>query len=94
MDIILHPEPIGLPLESNTCKSSIALLLSSGLQLLFYYLIYWLERECDDQIMNLGDQIIEFNGNSLVDSTYEEVRSMHCGDYVQLLVHHNTIRLN
>lgn len=41
-----------------------------------------------------GDQILEFNGNSLIDSTYEEVRVLQnlSGDYVQLVVHHNNIR--
>lgn len=41
-----------------------------------------------------GDQILEFNGHSLIDSTYEEVRNYqnNSGDYVQLVVHHNNIR--
>ena len=43
----------------------------------------------------MGDQILEFNGNSLIDSTYEEVRMLQdqCGDIVQLVVQHNNIRL-
>ncbi len=43
-----------------------------------------------------GDQIFEFNGNSIIDSTYEEVRILqnNCGDYVQLVVQHNNVRLN
>jgi hypothetical protein len=43
----------------------------------------------------VGDQILEFNGNSLIDSTYEEVRMLQdqCGDIVQLVVQHNNIRL-
>jgi hypothetical protein len=43
-----------------------------------------------------GDQIFEFNGNSIIDSTYEEVRILQniCGDYVQLVVQHNNVRLN
>ena len=42
----------------------------------------------------MGDQILEFNGNSLIDSTYEEVRMLQdqCGDIVQLVVQHNNIR--
>lgn len=41
-----------------------------------------------------GDQILEFNGNSLIESTYEEVRNLQnlSGDYVQLVVHHNNVR--
>ncbi|CAF0956610.1 unnamed protein product [Brachionus calyciflorus] len=44
--------------------------------------------------IELGDQIMEFNGHSLIDSTYEEVRTYlnNSGDYVQLVVHHNSIR--
>ena len=43
----------------------------------------------------MGDQILEFNGHSLIDSTYEEVRILqdHCGDIVQLVVQHNNVRL-
>ena len=46
---------------------------------------------CDQ---NLGDQILEFNGHSLIDSTYEEVRTLqnYSGDYVQLVVQHNNSR--
>ncbi|CAF3478403.1 unnamed protein product [Rotaria sp. Silwood1] len=45
--------------------------------------------------IEVGDQILEFNGNSLIDSTYEEVRMLQdqCGDIVQLVVQHNNIRL-
>ncbi|CAF0936519.1 unnamed protein product [Adineta ricciae] len=45
--------------------------------------------------IEVGDQILEFNGNSLIDSTYEEMRILqdHCGDIVQLVVQHNNIRL-
>ena len=45
--------------------------------------------------IEVGDQILEFNGHSLIDSTYEEVRILqdHCGDIVQLVVQHNNIRL-
>jgi hypothetical protein len=45
--------------------------------------------------IQVGDQILEFNGNSLIDSTYEEVRMLQdqCGDIVQLVVQHNNIRL-
>ncbi|UJR28674.1 hypothetical protein I4U23_009903 [Adineta vaga] len=45
--------------------------------------------------IEVGDQILEFNGNSLIDSTYEEVRILqdHCGDIVQLVVQHNNVRL-
>lgn len=44
--------------------------------------------------IEVGDQILEFNGNSLIDSTYEEVRMLQdqCGDIVQLVVQHNNIR--
>jgi len=42
----------------------------------------------------VGDQILEFNGHSLIDATYESVRLClnNSGDYVQLVVHHNNIR--
>ena len=42
-----------------------------------------------------GDQILEFNAHSLIDSTYEEVRAFENNfeDYVQLVVQHNNIRL-
>jgi predicted metalloprotease with PDZ domain len=45
--------------------------------------------------IEVGDQILEFNGHSLIDSTYEEVRTLqnNSGDYVQLVVQHNNIRL-
>jgi hypothetical protein len=45
--------------------------------------------------IEVGDQILEFNGNSLIDSTNEEVRMLQdqCGDIVQLVVQHNNIRL-
>ncbi|CAM4811563.1 unnamed protein product [Rotaria magnacalcarata] len=45
--------------------------------------------------IEVGDQILEFNGHSLIESTYEEVRILqdHCGDIVQLVVQHNNIRL-
>ncbi|CAF1150980.1 unnamed protein product [Didymodactylos carnosus] len=45
--------------------------------------------------IEVGDQILEFNGHSLIDSTYEEVRTLqdHCGDIVQLVVQHNNVRL-
>ena len=45
--------------------------------------------------IEVGDQILEFNGHSLIDSTYEEVRTLqnNTGDYVQLVVQHNNIRL-
>ncbi|CAF3060393.1 unnamed protein product [Rotaria sp. Silwood2] len=45
--------------------------------------------------IEIGDQILEFNGNSLIDSTYEEVRMLQdqCGDIVQLVVQHNNVRL-
>ena len=45
--------------------------------------------------IEVGDQILEFNGISLIDSTYEEVRTLQdrCGDIVQLVVQHNNIRL-
>ncbi|CAF3906692.1 unnamed protein product [Adineta steineri] len=45
--------------------------------------------------IEVGDQILEFNGHSLIDSTYEEVRILqdHCGDIVQLVVQHNNVRL-
>lgn len=41
-----------------------------------------------------GDQILEFNGQSVIDSTYEELRTLQndCGDYAQLVVQHNNIR--
>ena len=44
--------------------------------------------------IEVGDQILEFNGHSLIDSTYEEVRCLqnNGGDYVQLVVQHNNIR--
>ena len=46
--------------------------------------------------IEVGDQILEFNGHSLIDSTYEEVRILqdHCGDIVQLVVQHNNVRLH
>ncbi|CAF0986719.1 unnamed protein product [Rotaria sp. Silwood1] len=45
--------------------------------------------------IEVGDQILEFNGHSLIESTYEEVRILqdHCGDIVQLVVQHNNVRL-
>jgi hypothetical protein len=45
--------------------------------------------------IEVGDQILEFNGHSLIESTYEEVRILQdlCGDIVQLVVQHNNIRL-
>lgn len=45
--------------------------------------------------IEVGDQILEFNGHSLIESTYEEVRILqdYCGDIVQLVVQHNNIRL-
>lgn len=48
----------------------------------------------DINSIEIGDQILEFNGHSLIDSTYEEVRTLqnNSGDYVQLVVHHNNIR--
>lgn len=44
--------------------------------------------------IEVGDQVLEFNGHSLIDSTYDEVRTYlnNSGDYVQLVVHHNNIR--
>ncbi|CAF0933689.1 unnamed protein product [Adineta ricciae] len=45
--------------------------------------------------IEVGDQILEFNGHSLIESTYEEVRILqdYCGDIVQLVVQHNNVRL-
>lgn len=39
--------------------------------------------------IEVGDQILEFNGHSLIDSTYEEVRHLqnNGGDYVQLVIY-------
>ncbi len=48
----------------------------------------------DMNSIEVGDQILEFNGRSLIDSTYEEVRQLqnNDGDYVQMVVQHNNIR--
>lgn len=45
--------------------------------------------------IEVGDQVLEFNGHSLIESTYEEVRILqdHCGDIVQLVIQHNNVRL-
>ena len=55
--------------------------------------------KCGPADMNnieVGDQILELNGHSLIDSTYEEVRNLqnNSGDYVQIVVQHNNIRFN
>lgn len=49
----------------------------------------------DQNNIEVGDQILEFNGYSTIDSTYEEVRTLqnNCCDYIQLVVQHNNIRL-
>jgi hypothetical protein len=41
--------------------------------------------------IEVGDQILEFNGHSLIDSTFEEYRTLQnsSGQYVQLIVQHN-----
>ncbi len=49
----------------------------------------------DQNNIEVGDQILEFNGYSTIDSTYEEVRTLqnNCCDYIQLVIQHNNVCL-